>query len=175
MSLPPDISPLFLSKLTNTAILTAQQVGHFLKNAFYTNTCELSYKEEGRHNLVTQYDIQAEALIISSIKKQFPHHSFLGEEGGEKKGASNDILWIIDPIDGTVNFAHGIPFFSVSIAATFQENVLVGVVYSPITEELFVAEKQQGAYLNGSPLKVSSTSLLVDSLLVTGFPYCVQE
>jgi myo-inositol-1(or 4)-monophosphatase len=173
--MPPfsDVPPLLLARLTNVAILAAQHAGEVLKKAF-NSPYEITFKE-GRHNLVTQYDTEIENLIIAFIKKHFPEHNFLAEESGSQGDFSADILWIIDPIDGTVNFAHNIPLFSVSIAATFQGQVLSGVVYNPLTSELFVAEKNNGAYLNGVPITVSKIEVLADGMLATGFPYCVHE
>jgi len=168
-----DIPSFLLPRLTNVAILAAQQAGEILKKAF-NSPYQITFKE-GKHNLVTQYDAEVENLIITFIKKQFPEHNFLAEESGEHGNFPDNILWIIDPIDGTVNFAHNIPLFSISIAATFQGEVLSGVIYNPITSELFVAEKNNGAYLNGAPLSVSKTNILAEAILATGFPYFVHE
>ena len=164
-----EIENVLRSRLTNIAILAAQQAGEVLKKAFGSSYSSTS--KEGRHNLVTEYDQKVEEMIIKFIRRQFPGHGFLGEEGGSTGDTSQGIQWIIDPIDGTVNFAHSIPFFSVSIAACFQGLPLCGVVFSPMTNELFVAEKGLGAYLNGTPLKVTKTALLPDAILATGFPY----
>lgn len=173
--MPPlsDVPPLLLARLTNVAILAAQQAGEILKKAF-NSPYQITFKE-GRHNLVTQYDTEIENLIIAFIKKHFPEHNFLAEEGGQQGDSIEDILWIIDPIDGTVNFAHNIPLFSISIAASFRGQILSGVVYNPMTSELFVAEKNNGAYLNGTPIAVSKTEVLADGMLATGFPYFVHE
>lgn len=168
-----QIESVLRSRLTNVAVLAAQQSGEILKRAFGTSYSSTS--KEGRHNIVTEYDQKVEEMIIKFIKKQFPDHSFLAEEGGSTGDASQGIQWIIDPIDGTVNFAHTIPFFCISIAACFQGEPLSGVVYNPITNELFVAEKGFGAYLNGNPIKVSKIDLLSESILATGFPYNLYE
>lgn len=164
-----EIESVLRSRLTNVAILAAQQAGEVLKKAFGSSYSSTS--KEGRHNIVTEYDQKVEDMIIKFIRKQFPSHGFLGEEGGSTGDTSKGIQWMIDPIDGTVNFAHTIPFFSVSIAACFQGHPLSGVVFNPMTNELFVAEKGLGAYLNGASLKVSKTALLPDAILATGFPY----
>ena len=108
------------------------------------------------------------------IHKEFSDHSILAEESGESL-KSGSVTWIIDPLDGTVNFAHNIPVFSVSIAAAVDNEVVCGVIYQPITGELFVAEKNKGSFLNGNPLKVSTVSSLDDSFLATGFPYNLNE
>jgi myo-inositol-1(or 4)-monophosphatase len=113
----------------------------------------------------------SERRIISRIKEEFPRHAILSEESGESGQKEDTILWIIDPLDGTVNFAYGIPIFSVSIAVAFQNTLLCGVVYAPILNELFIAEKGCGAYLNGKKISCSKTSLLSDAHLAFGMPY----
>ena len=164
---------MLISRLTSVAILAAQTAGEVLKRGF--DTTLVTSSKEGKHNLCTDYDTKVEKLIIRFIKDHFPDHVFLGEEFGTEGTNPQAIKWIIDPIDGTVNFAHSIPVFSISIAATFQGSVLSGVVYSPMANEMFVAEKGSGAYLNGSKLSVSKTSILSDSFLATGFPYNTNE
>ena len=159
--------------LTKIAKQAALKAGTLLVKGFGTSF-EISEKE-GRHNLVTTFDKAAQQSIIGTIFSQFPDHAFLAEEGGIYKEEGSDYLWIIDPLDGTVNFAHNIPIFSVSIACTFKKEVVCGVVYQPITEELFVAEKGEGATLNGRPLTTTQTPRLDSSILVTGFPYNVHE
>ena len=113
--------------------------------------------KDGVNNLVTEVDKLAEAKIISVIRASFPGHSIISEEVGEMMKDS-DYQWIIDPIDGTVNFAHGIPLCCVSIGLMHHDSVLMGAVYNPVMNELFVAEKGKGATLNGKPIKVSSKS-----------------
>lgn len=154
------------------AIQAALDAGEELKRGFSTAYSITS--KPGKHNLVTYYDTLAEEIILSKIKKEFPDHSLLAEESGEESGSST-ITWIVDPLDGTVNFAHNIPVFSVSIAATKGNDVLCGVVYHPITGELFVAQKNKGSFLNGKKLKVSQVAHLTDSFLATGFPYNLEE
>lgn len=171
---PPEIPSMLLSRLTNVAILAAMQAGELLKKGFKT-TYNMSFKEEGRHNLVTEYDHKVEELIFQFIRKHFPDHNFIGEEGGSKKESTEGIQWVIDPLDGTVNFAHQLPFFSVSIAATLNHEPIAGVVYNPLLDELFVAQKGMGAYLNGQLLSVSTTPTLAESILATGFPYNTHE
>jgi myo-inositol-1(or 4)-monophosphatase len=120
--------------------------------------------------LVTALDGQAEALIVERIRAAFPEHAILAEEG-TAGGSSAEHRWLVDPLDGTVNFAHGYPAFAVSIAYERAGRVLVGVVYDPLRDELFVARAGVGAHLNGSPLRVSTTRELERSLLATGLPY----
>ena len=161
-----------ISKLTLVAAQAAMKAGATLKKGFRTHF-DISLKE-GKHNLVTEYDHLAEKLIISHIKDHFAHHSFLAEESGETKG-DEEIQWVIDPLDGTVNYAHGIPMFAVSIAVCQAGAPLCGVIYQPVTQELFIAEKGGGAFLNGSPLKVSRTNNLDDAFVSLGFPYNLAE
>lgn len=156
----------------SVAIQAALAAGDILRRGFGTKF-QISSKE-GKQNLVTEYDHAAEKAIISFIRNRFPDHSFLAEESGLEKQSSS-VCWVIDPLDGTVNFAHHIPVFSVSIAVCSGEEMLAGVVYQPMTQELFVAEKGNGAYLNGNRLYVSKTEKLTEAFLVTGFPYNVDE
>ncbi|MCP5506171.1 MAG: inositol monophosphatase [Chlamydiales bacterium] len=160
------------SRLTVVATQTALKAGQLLRRGF--GTVMAIDSKEGRHNLVTEWDKKSEALIIETIQRHFPDHSFLAEEGGET-GKNEGIKWVIDPLDGTVNFAHNIPLFAVSIAATFDGEPLAGAVYNPMLEELFVAEKGQGAFLNGQEIKVTETSVLDRAILGTGFPYNTHE
>ena len=124
-------------------------------------------------NLVTEVDRQAEALIVETIRDRFPHHAVLGEEGGAQGGGTH--RWIIDPIDGTTNFVHGLPIFSVSIGLEVEGRIRIGVVYDPSLDECFVAERGAGAYLGERRLAVSATTALDASLLATGFPYDVRD
>lgn len=129
---------------------------------------------KGAIDLVTEADREAERVIISRIRAAFPEHGFLAEESGRDK-ADSDWVWLIDPLDGTTNYAHGLPLFAVSIALQAQGELVIGVVYDPLRDELFSAEKGNGAWLNETPLKVSDQHQLQRSLLVTGFPYSIKE
>ena len=126
--------------------------------------------KEGINNLVTEVDKMSEDKIISIIKKYYPGHSIISEESGEEKQDS-PYQWIIDPIDGTVNFAHGIPICCVSIGLKKGDELIFGSVYNPMMNELFFAEKGKGATLNGVPISVSKKSDFRMACLVTGFPY----
>lgn len=129
----------------------------------------MNYK--GVIDLVTEIDHASEDFLLAELRRSFPGHSILTEESGQLDGASEH-LWIIDPLDGTVNYAHGVPTFCVSIAYAHQGQVLLGAIYDPLRNELFTAERGQGAWLNGSRrLHVSQAAELQRSLLVTGFPY----
>ncbi len=132
--------------------------------------------KKGRIDLVTAADLEVEREFRRLIASRFPGHSVLGEEQGSGS-AGRDVRhrWIIDPIDGTTNFAHGLALFCCSIALEIDGRVAVGVVYDPVAEELFTAERDGGARLNGTPLRVSDCRQLVDALLCTGFPYTVGE
>ncbi|MHB8841646.1 MAG: inositol monophosphatase family protein [Candidatus Aquicultor sp.] len=151
----------------DTAVELALHAGHLIKRlAKQPHT--ITYK--GAIDLVTEADVQSEALVIAGIKERFPDHGILAEEKGSEQGES-EFLWIIDPVDGTTNYAHGFPVYGVSIALEYRGEVIVGVVYEPNLDELFTAEKGKGAFLNGAPIRVSETRDLDKSLLATGFPY----
>ena len=160
------------SNLTLVAIEAALQAGDLLRHGFGTSFSIAS--KEGKHNLVTEYDYLAEKSIIDFIKKSVPDSHFLAEESG-KTGPSDGLLWIIDPLDGTVNFAHQIPFFCVSIGVEKKGKIVAGVIFDPIHHELFTAELGKGAYLNGKKIAVSPVSDLQKAMLATGFPYNLSE
>jgi myo-inositol-1(or 4)-monophosphatase len=125
-------------------------------------------------NLVTEMDGRAEALIVDQLRRHFPDDAVLAEERGAMPGTSGR-RWIIDPLDGTTNYAHGVPVYAVSIALEIAGRVVVGVIYDPNQDELFSAQLDAGAFLNGIRLAVSTTPTLNESLLATGFPYNVRE
>lgn len=162
-----------LDKIKECAIDAALLGGKILKEGFGTSFKITS--KEGKNNLVTEYDNKSERAIIDLIKSRFPNHNFWAEESGKSGEQSAEITWVIDPLDGTVNFAHNVPIFSVSIAAIKGKDILCGVVYHPMLDELFVAVKGQGATLNGKKITPSTTDNLSTSFLVTGFPYNVHE
>jgi myo-inositol-1(or 4)-monophosphatase len=128
-----------------------------------------SVQKKGAIDLVTEADVQSEKAIIDTIAKAFPEHAVLAEESGSQAGSGG--RWIIDPLDGTTNFTHNLPLFCVSIAFAIDDEIKAGFVLAPLLGELFVAVKDRGAQLNGTPVSVSTTRTLADSLLVTGFPY----
>ena len=133
----------------------------------------LKVKHKGAVDLVTDADIESEEYIVSALERDFPGHSILGEEqGGSREGA---FLWVIDPIDGTINYAHGFPVYAVSIGLFTDGKPAIGVVYDPNLDELFAASQGGGATLNGDPIGVSRTDNLNESLLATGFPYSLRE
>lgn len=157
------------SRYTNVAIQAALKAGDVLRRGYGTKF-DIDLKP-GAHNFVTEYDKRAEEAIISLIHKNFPTHSILAEESGSIEKENTSTLWLIDPLDGTLNFTRNIPIFAVSIAVFQEGEIQVGVIYLPITQELFVAQKGEGAHLNGTAIKVSEISDIKKAVLVTGFPY----
>ena len=133
---------------------------------------EISYK--GDINLFTDMDMRSERVIVEFLRASFPEHGIVAEEETKIRNASG-FTWIIDPLDGTTNYAHGYPCFSVSIALERDEEIILGAVYDPMRGELFSAQKGNGAYLNGKPIRVSAIDTLIKSLLATGFPYDRKE
>ena len=125
-------------------------------------------------NLVTEMDVRAEELIVGRLASAFPDDTILAEERGASAGRSGR-RWIIDPLDGTTNYAHGLPLYSVSIALEVDRRVVLGVAYDPTADELYVAERGRGATVNDAPLAVSTAASLDASLLCTGFPYNIRE
>jgi len=158
-------------ELLHHATTAAVKAGDLLRSGFgSTIDCR---SKSGRHNLVTDYDVRCENLIIDMLKAVTPDASFLGEEGGSHgEGA---LQWVIDPLDGTVNFAHGIPIFCVSIAAVRNGAIVCGVIHNPLLNETFTVVRGAGAFLNGKRMHVSATATVDECILVTGFPYNVME
>jgi len=155
-----------------TAERAAREAGALLREMLGTH---ISIRSKGvRSNLVTEADTQSEALIRKLIAQEFPDDALLGEEGGAKAGSGTG-RWIVDPLDGTTNFAHGYPFFAVSIALETRGERTLGVVYDPLRDECFAAARGRGAWLNGVPIRVSRVETLARALAATGFPYDVHE
>lgn len=128
-------------------------------------------RHKGATDLVTDVDEASERLVRTAILGHFPSHTILGEEGGTSGGSDRHFRWIVDPLDGTTNFANGLPMFCVSIGLEVRGTLALGVIYDPNLDELFVAERGHGATLNGAPIRVSEQSNLSQALLATGFPY----
>jgi myo-inositol-1(or 4)-monophosphatase len=160
------------------AVNCASKAGEWIKSKIGgISETDLKYSQ---HDLVTEVDKGSERLIRNLISTHFPHHSFLGEESvapgpdasaraiGEV--AETEYVWIVDPIDGTTNFVHGFPFFSVSIALAHRGQVIVGVIYDPMRDELFLAERGKGAYVHGRKMRASAETALSESLIATGLP-----
>ncbi len=126
--------------------------------------------QKGAFDLVTEADTESEKQIIKTIRKAFPDHAILAEESGANKGNA-EYQWLIDPLDGTTNYAHQLPIFSIAIALAVHDEIVIGLVLNPMDGELYSAIAGKGAELNGKPIKVSSIASVFKSLLVTGFPY----
>ncbi|MCE2982567.1 MAG: inositol monophosphatase [Parachlamydia sp.] len=156
------------TELTSVAVQAALKAGEIIKQGFATDF-EISAKP-GRQNFVTPIDKGAEKAIFSFVKEKYPEHAFLGEESGFS-GQDHEMLWIVDPLDGTTNFTRQIPIISISIAVCQKNVPLSAVVYNPLTDELFIAEKRKGAYHNGQQIFVSQIKAIEDSLIGFGFPY----
>ena len=127
--------------------------------------------KKGTTDLVTEVDLECERMCRDVLAERFPAHDVLAEEGGVGLRPGSRWRWVFDPLDGTTNYAHGLPIFSASLGLEIDGRTEVGAVYDPSRRELFTAERGRGAALNGTPLRVSDTATLIDSLLVTGFPY----
>jgi myo-inositol-1(or 4)-monophosphatase len=143
-----------------------------LLRARWESPIEVRYK--GAVDLVTDADRDAEALVIEALRRAFPDHGIVAEESTPQPGASS-YRWYVDPLDGTTNFAHRYPYFAVSLALLRDSEIVLGVVYDPLRDELFLAERDRGATLNGAPIHVSDTRVLDRALLATGFPYDRRE
>jgi len=160
---PGDVLP-FLDNL-------AGQAGQVLMKYFYGKLhVELKDNREGAIDIVTDADRASEDLILGAIRREFPEHDILTEETHTEKTGSK-FLWLVDPLDGTVNFAHRYPVFSTSIALMVDRSLVAGVVYDPTRQETFSAFRAGGAFLNGNPIQVSKADRLDRSMVSTGFPY----
>lgn len=160
-----------LNEIKNTGIGAAYKSAKILSEYFGSGT---GIHKKGPNDLVTDADLASQKQIIETIRNRFPDHCILAEENGYDRFSSTDCQWIIDPLDGTTNFAHQIPIFCISIAFAAEGRVQVGIVLNPITGELFTAVEGEQAMLNSRPISVSQQSEISESLLVTGFPYDFQ-
>ncbi len=157
-----------MDELKDVLLLATKEAGKIILQ--YFNTAFKIDHKEGINNLVTEVDKLSEDKIIEVIRAAYPAHTIISEEVGELI-QSSDYQWIIDPIDGTVNFAHGIPICCVSIGLMHFNELILGAVYNPMMDELFLAERGKGATLNGMPISVSAKRDFKTACLVTGFPY----
>lgn len=162
---------MMLEEARHTAIAAAYHGARKLRRHFGNLS---GVTKKGAIDLVTDADTSSERAILDVIRSAFPDHGILAEESGAN-ASSSPYRWIIDPLDGTTNFAHGLALFAVSIALAKDGEILLGIVLNPITGELFSAVKGEGATLNGRPISVSTSANVDDSLLVTGFPYNLRE
>jgi len=156
-----------LTRELEAALSAAKEAGEVLRKGF---GWQHSVRYKGEVDLVTEVDEQAEQVIREILLGAFPAYGMLAEEGGALVG-EEDARWIVDPLDGTTNFAHGLPIFAVSIALERAGEVVLGVIHDPIREEAYVAERGRGTTLNGEPIRVSDTDELIQALIATGFPY----
>lgn len=168
--MPPESPPHDI--LLQAAVEASQAAGALLLRYAETGF-QIEYKNP--INLVTDADRAAEQCVIDHLKTRFPDHRFLAEERGRDEEGSSPYRWIIDPLDGTTNFAHGYPAYCVSIGLEYEGRCIIGVVFDPSRNELFTAMEHRGACVNGRPIHVSNTQALDGSLLVTGFAYDIRE
>ena len=158
--------------LRDDAVAIAREAGTVLMEGYGRDHHP---ERKGVIDLVTVYDRRSEALILARLRQRHPGSAVLAEESGEHEPEGGSLRWIVDPLDGTTNYAHNYPFFSVSIAAEIGGVVQAGAVHDPVAGETFAAARGHGATLNDRPIHVSSVARLEDALLVTGFPYDVRE
>jgi len=158
-----------IEEILKCAKEAAKLAGAILMVGFGTNF-KISNKE-GMNNIVTEYDIKSEKAIIDFIRDKFPEHGFLAEESGNDNLKSNTVNWIIDPLDGTTNFSIGNHFFNVSIALVYKKEIVLGVIFAPFFDQLFVAEKGKGVTLNNIKIKTSNKKKPIDSMMNFGYTY----
>ena len=149
-----------------TAVEIAREAGALLANYFERR---VDFELKGEFDLITEADRRSEKLVVDKLRLYFPTHGIVAEEGGGCEGSS-EFRWYVDPLDGTTNFAHSFPMFNVTLGLARGEEMIAGVVYDPIRQEMFTAERGAGAYLNHRRIHVSQTNRLSDSLASTGFP-----
>ncbi len=160
-------------QLLDVAHSAAREAGRFLLDS--VGAIRTVERKDGQEtNLVTDIDKRSEEMVIAHIRNHFPDHGILAEESGSSERDA-ETVWVIDPLDGTTNFTHGLPIFCVSIGVVHRGELVAGVVYDPNHDEMFAATKGGGANCNGQPISVTSTSELMSSLLVTGFPYDIRK
>ena len=156
-----------MKKFLDVAVEAAREAGTMLRAEFGCPK-QISYK--GEVDIVTESDRRAEALIAARLRREFPDHAIIAEEGTVGAAAGAKFTWHVDPLDGTTNFAHGYPCFGVSIGLVQDGKPLVGAVLNPVADEMFTAMRGEGAYLNGTRIQVSPIEALAESLVCTGFP-----
>jgi myo-inositol-1(or 4)-monophosphatase len=159
-------------RLLTTAIEAVVKAGELQMARFGR---DIQVDKKGTIDLVTEVDVAVERMFRALVAERYPTHAVLAEELGGAAAAPHGPCWIFDPIDGTTNYAHGLPIFCSSLAFEIDGVAEIGAIYDPTRKELFTAERGGGAFLNGRPLRVSSASTLVDAMLVTGFPYDVHQ
>ncbi len=157
-----------MNPMVTIAVRAAREAGRVITRNF-DRIDRLTVADKGRNDFVTEVDRNAEAVIIGILREKYPQHAILAEESGAQSG--NEFEWIIDPLDGTTNFLHGLPQFAVSIALKVKGRLDLGVIYDPIKEEMFTASRGEGALLNDRKIRVSNRKGLEGALLGTGIPY----
>ncbi|MBM4424050.1 MAG: inositol monophosphatase [Chloroflexi bacterium] len=159
-----------LAHALSTAAAIARGAGAILQEAGSDRAADFKLNEI---DLVTEYDRRSEAFIVAALREAFPDHALRAEEGSRANSGA-EYEWVVDPLDGTTNFAHHLPIYSVVLALLHRGDPLIGVIFDPTRDEMFTAAKDEGAFLNGKPLRVSATRPLSRALLVTGFPYNIR-
>ncbi len=159
--------------MLNDIINISLEAGKIVREGFGSRI-EIELKKQNDKNLVTQIDKASELAITDFIKKKYPSHNILAEESGELNNNS-EYLWVIDPLDGTTNFAHGLPIFAVTIGLQKNGETICGVVYDVMNDVMFTAEKGGGAFANSKKISVNENNMLSQSFLVTGFPYNISD
>ncbi len=162
-----------LTDLRDACAAAARLGGEVLRDRFGRRRT-IEFKGAGRADLVTDADRASEAALLDFLASRFPGAAVLAEESGAS-GAAGPLRFVVDPLDGTTNYAHGLPHFSVNVAVEDPRGLAAGATYDPLRDELFLAARGEGATLGGEPIRASATSDLSSALLVTGFPYDVQQ
>jgi myo-inositol-1(or 4)-monophosphatase len=158
------------SALLNVMIAAARKTARALKRDF-GELEKLQVSLKGPANFVSSADRRAEETLFAELSKARPGYGFLGEEGGQREGADKSHRWIVDPLDGTTNFLHGIPQFAISIALEREGTVIAGLIYNPANDEMFIAEKGKGAFMNEQRIRVAGRKRLADSVIACGLPH----
>jgi len=158
------------SALMNVMVGAARKAGRSLARDF-GEVEQLQVSLKGPANFVTAADRRAEEILYEELSRARPGYSFLGEEGGRRTGTDTTHTWIVDPLDGTMNFLHGIPHFAISLALEREGAIVAGVIYNPATDDLFTAEKGKGSFLNDHRLRVAARSRLADAVVACGLPH----
>ncbi len=158
------------SALVNVMVAAARKAGRTLKRDF-GEVEQLQVSMKGPANFVTAADRRAEDILYAELSKARPNYGFLGEEAGTREGSDKTHTWIVDPLDGTTNFLHGLPQFAISIGLQRDDQIVAGVIYNPATEDLFIAERGKGAFLNDHRLRVAARRRLIDSVVACPLPH----
>jgi myo-inositol-1(or 4)-monophosphatase len=158
------------SALLNVMIKAARRAARALKRDF-GEVENLQVSMKGPANFVTAADRRAEQILLEDLSKARPGYGFLGEEGGRREGADKTHTWIVDPLDGTTNFLHGIPHFAISIALEREDTIVAGLIYNPANDDMFTAERGKGAFFNDKRIRVAGRARLSDAVIACGLPH----